>query len=386
MMRLLTIVAVGFTFIFATLMFLIPPLAPETSVLSYTVPAPDRQEAIWLMDIRSGLSYSTGITYRNGNYPQWTPDGKSISVINFFTTPTTLDIVYFDGRAPQSFPIQTNQLGANLSQDGTKALYRSAAADGSLIIVDLITGEETTLVSDLPVIAGRWMNDGEHIIVNANSEGRFASTAPNSLYRVDANTGDVETLFENFTSSFSVMTDEPFQLIYVWERGLYIAQVGDTPEEARLITTFDAPTVRSLYLHPTHDNQVIVALSNQGTQEVWSVDINTGERELLHEFETSESLLLTLLYSPDGNTMVKLVEWSAQSSIFTLSQAGQPDYDITLQGEYQWLRWSPDGRYLVIYTNLNATDNFYLVDVADHSVTLLDVSLFPWLMWQPTTD
>ena len=382
-MRLFAAVAVALIVFFTALISLIPSFAPETAVLTYTVPVPDRTQDIWLMDARNGASYFTGVTYRFGNYLQWSPDGNIISTINFFNTPTTLDVVYLNGGAPRSFPLQTSSPGGNISPDGTKFVYRSAASDGSLNVIDLLTGEETTLVADLPVTGGSWLPDGETLLLSTNPEGSFSPIGSDSLYTVALSTGVITPLFEDFTSDFSTMIYDPFQLIFAQGSELFIAQVGETPDEARLITTFDAPTIRSMVLHPAQDDQLVVTVSNQGVQETWLVNINNGERELLHEFETSQSLLPTIRWSPDGRMLVRVMAFTTQVSTFLISSDERPDFTFTLQGEYGWLRWSRDGRFLAVYTTLNSADTYYLLDTVDNSVKRLDVDVLPNLMWQP---
>ncbi len=379
-LRPVAIAAVLFTVIFSTLMFLIPQFAPDTAVLSYTVASPDRQEAIWLMDIQSGLSYFSGVSTRMGSQTNWSPDGTMIVSLEYDADQTAVRLSNLQTGRDHSFPVRVPRGLPYWSPDMTRLMYYSAALAGTTIVVDLTTGHETPFLMNNTTQQMLWLSD-ERALVKAFPPvgGRNAAEQPN-IYLVDITTEHVELLARDLNIRLLAATDSPTQVVYILNDQLFIAPL-DTLEEGQFLMTVDAGNVLSAYFRPPDQDQLVVSIADEVFQQVYLINIHTGEAMLFQEGSVSRAFLPTVTWSSDGNGLATIQERSTQSSTVDITQTGQEEQTFVINTEIARLDWSPNNRYLLVYPSDPFDNAYYIIDVDAGSVRLLDTVMR--LSWQP---
>lgn len=379
-LRPVAFVAVGLTVIFSTLMLLIPHFAPDTAVLSYTVALPDRQDAIWLMDIQSGLSYFSGVATRMGSLTNWSPDGTMVVSLEYDADQTAVRLSNLQTGRDHSFPVRVPRGLPYWSPDMTRLMYYSAALAGTTILIDLTNGHETPFLINNTTQQMLWLSD-ERVLVKAlpPAGGGNAAEQPN-IYLVDITTEDVDLLARDLDIRFLTATDPPTQVFYLLNNQLFIAPL-DALEEAQFLMTVDTGNVLSAYFRPPDQEQLVVSIADEVSQQVYLVNIHTGEVELFQEGSISRAFLPTVSWSADGSALATIQTRTAQSSTVNITQNGQEAQTFVINTEIAKLDWSPNNRYILVYPSDPFDNAYYIIDVETGSVRLMDTVMR--LSWQP---
>lgn len=378
MARILAIPATILIVLFAALMIIIPQFAPDTAVLSTYEVTPDREQAIYLMDVRSGLSYFSGLVTRPGNFSMWSVDGETIATVKNNPFPATFDLIDLTTGERQSYPMQAPNGSVEWQGHPTKIAYSSSLDRGSLMIYDRETGEEHAYLPENAIRWMGWLPDSDTLIVNAAPQ---TGTTISTLYAIDSVTNEVTRLQSDLNAYFFDIIDNPLRILYTDDNQLMTFS-PDTPDDVHAMITLDEGDAFGLQTLPSGEHQVIVQTTNQ---EIWKVDLATGERELLYDAATDGEAYYES-WSPDGEISIIRLEANDTSTTLRIVREGSDQMDITIPARLAQMRWSPDSRYLIAPSpSQQFYSSVYLIDTLTGHYQTVDQA-FANLFWQPTMD
>ena len=368
MLRLIAVPAIILTVLFSVMMSFIPSFAPETSALSYYELTPDREQAIYLRDVRSGLSYFTGLVTRSGNFSMWSADGTTIATLNSF--PGSLDILDLTTGYKQSYPLRAPNGFVEWINHPKKIAYSSAIDRGSLMIYDRETGEEQSYLLENAIRWMRWIPDSESLIVSASPQSDDRAM---SLYAIDLTTNDIRLLIEDFNGSTFEVLNHPLRIIYYAGNQVIVYSPDDPDAENQQITFADGD-ISAMGLMP--DMQNVIVYTSMG--ETWLVDVETHQRELFREAPT-ENGASPALWSPDGELYATLQRENDNNSTIQIVRRGE-QVDLIFNEPLSRLMWSPDSRYLLATSLYTAPVT--LIDTTNGNVEIME-NTYNALFWQP---
>lgn len=161
---------------------------------------------------------------------------------------------------------------------------------------------------------------------------------------------------------------------YFNSRVVYISESGPSNDLQRRLAIMDQDGANQAYLSdgtglvltprysPSKTRHEITYISYElGLPKVYLLDINTGRREVLGEFE---GMTFAPRFSPDGNQVVLSQTIDAETNIFI--------YDLNTGNKKQLTTgsaidtapcYSPDGKYIVFESDREGSQQLYIMDV-----------------------
>lgn len=204
--------------------------------------------------------------------PRWSPDGKKIIFFEFArnTAPARIYEVSADGGSPREIlpDDHSQQLDPNWSPDGNKIIFAGESNNpaSSIRILDLTTGQLSTLPASEGLYSPRWSPDGRHI-------SAFSADSK-TLLLFDMQTQKWSELASGSLSWLNWSHDSKF--VYVLDfRGkdaVVRIRIGDKKVE-QVLDLRDFVTVGRYggWLALTPDDSPLL-LHDTGSQDVYSVD------------------------------------------------------------------------------------------------------------------
>lgn len=204
--------------------------------------------------------------------PRWSPDGKKIIFFEFArnTAPARIYEVSADGGSPREIlpDDHSQQLDPNWSPDGNKIIFAGESNNpaSSIRILDLTTGQLSTLPASEGLYSPRWSPDGRHI-------SAFSADSK-TLLLFDMQTQKWSELASGSLSWLNWSHDSKF--VYVLDfRGkdaVVRIRIGDKKVE-QVLDLKDFVTVGRYggWLALTPDDSPLL-LHDTGSQDVYSVD------------------------------------------------------------------------------------------------------------------
>lgn len=373
MARILAIPATILIVLFAALMIIMPQFAPDTAVLTYYEITPEREQAIYLLDVQSGLSYFSGLVTRPGNFSMWSADGETLATVRVNPSPPILDLLNITTGDHQIYPLQSPAGAIEWQSHPTKFGYQSTMNDGSLIVLDRETGEENSFFENVNVNWMHWLPESDTLIVMVTDKRSRIGT----LYEIDLTTNDITLIRENFVATHLEVLDDPFRILYSTSNQL-ITFSPDAPDDETILMTLDEVEFSGWYHLPATANTWIFYTS---LRETWQLNMQTSDLQRIGDApENADSW--RVYPSPDGSSLATLDRLSDTANTIHITRDGG-QIDVAIPDSVASLLWSPDGRYILAPTPSNSFISImYLVDTESQDVKVVDrvsVNLF----WQP---
>lgn len=279
-----------------------------------------------------------------------------------------------------------------LSPDGTRAVYTYTGRyfghplfpdfgnDNNLFLVSTATGERRQLTS----------GPGPKTYPVFSPDGRFvAYEAENDIWSVDVESGRAARLTTNVAADRSAAwSPDGREIVFAssrWNRpALYVMSARGEREALRRITPEGFSGAVPVW---TRDGQWILFTATRGesfySREIYRVPAAGGAPERLTPDDGARNNLPAV--SPDGNAVGYISDRSGFLNIWLMKADGTDQRQLTKVDEDQdypendylqtmGLRWSPDGRRLLYFTNRFGNLDVMAVDVASGRTEPIETS------------
>ena len=213
--------------------------------------------------------------------------------------------------------------GTDVSPDGQYLTQRAPKPAGNLDLLDLLTGQQTHVTTDPPES-------------DKYSESAQFSPDGKSIAFVLYNAGRYE-----------------------------IRVIGSDGSAERVVLPSDSETWDWAYLHDWSADAASLLLTfyKRGARIARTalLSVEDGTYRVLTEFPASQAPS-AVAFSPDG----KFIAYDTQGDIFLLAQdGGSPKSVLSGQGQDEVVGWGPGGRDLLVKRGRRATDEIWLLSIAD---------------------
>lgn len=283
----------------------------------------------------------------------WTPDGKSLIVVDTDAAPPALASVDLESGkvAKLTNPPEQSEGDSTpaVSPDGsTLAFVRAGGSDNGadVYLADLKGGQPRALTFDKQAIRGiSWMPDSRELMYSAN---RFSHGF--RLWRLPVYGGSPkEFLLSGRHAEFPAVSPSGNKLAYtdsptvsaIWRATL--ASEGQTDERAVLRSKG-----REAWPEFSPDGKKIADVSDQtGNDEIWVAAADGSNRRQLTDFKGTVRVS-RIRWSPDGKTLLFTGEGDNEPDLYILSADGGKPRRIVMGGRNG--SWSRDGKHIYFDT------------------------------------
>ena len=324
--------------------------------------------------------------YGVGGWPVWSPDGKSLIIIDKCapnTAPTLMHLTLATGekrclsRPPAGVQADTDPI---LSPDGeTLAFIRfSTGSNSDIYTLTLNTGRIHRLTEDGKGIwAFMWTADSRNVVFRSAREGL------SSIWRIPASGGAIEK--ENVYPQIGTLSADGRRLVYLTNQGATsyfpipgmpttIMRADLSAAGGHVIALKDVITSASLNDCPqlSPDETQIVFASNPANsagfgEEIWKSNIDGSDAMQMTPAEQHGG---TPRWSPDSKAIAFDARPGPQSQIFIMDSDGR-NQRMLIGGDADNATpsWSHDGRFLYYSTSRTGSYQVWKREIATNTDT-----------------
>jgi eukaryotic-like serine/threonine-protein kinase len=357
----------------------------------------DRDMDVWSLDLATGREH---LLIQGACNPAWSPDGSRIAVDAAWAGPDRIWIVDRKGRNPRQASTDTSEAVAHLrprwSPDGELIAYHNMERTKfDIRVLHVDTGRFTSITSDTVLdVHPSWSASGRHLYFSSYRSGGIniwripvgADGSPaGALEQITTGAGqDVEAALSPDGSRMAFATLR--QNADIWRlpvdpklgspTGPPEKVLATTREESRgawspdgsriafnsdragdmniwLFSSRDR-SVRQLTRGPGGDYQpnwspdartVVFFSSRSGSPAIWTADVESGD---LRRVSEGHGIEINPFYSPDGGRIAYQSDRDGRLEVWVMdSDGGRPRQLTTVGVGGHFLRWTPDGRWII---------------------------------------
>ncbi|MFQ5798379.1 MAG: protein kinase [Bacteroidota bacterium] len=277
---------------------------------------------------------------RNGYYPAWSPDGKTIVFQSNRGGNWDIWVVPAEGGKPTQLTIdEAFDYHPSFSLDGRWILY--ASGDGlayDLRAIPAGGGEPTNITNDRsPVVKPGWTPDGKHILFSSarsgvmniwkvpfSPSGDRKSASPTRVTIGEGNDVNLSATANGNTIAFATVRNTAD----IWELTLSTGKLRQVTSET---SSEDHP-------HVSPDGRTLLVQSNRGEKPgIWTMDLNG---KVLSQLAYGDNPEFQARWSPDG----KEIAYSQDAKIVTQKLGDVSAREVAPEGFTP--SWSPAGKKL----------------------------------------
>jgi eukaryotic-like serine/threonine-protein kinase len=346
-----------------------PALSPDGTMVAYVTDETGNFE-IRLQPVTGGKAVAFAPSEADEAQPAWAPDGTRIAFVSSRDRGGPLRVglglaelqQYVYSRNGDIFlapplggtPVKLVEDGyyPSWSPDGKQIVFQSArGGQGDLWIIDAAGGAPRQLTNDaLYDYHPSWSPDGKWIVFGTQS---FLRAASFDLRAVPASGGQPIVLTsENHMVARPVWSSDGAEILFSSVRGgafniwkVPFSTTGMRPDFERVTVGEGHDLARS----SSRAGHVAYA-TVRNRADIWEVDVDTGALRQV-TFETAIEDYPDV--APDGRTMAVTSYRTMEPAIWTVDGGGKL-VDRIAAG--QFARWSPDGKQLVLRTELTTAN------------------------------
>jgi Tol biopolymer transport system component/predicted Ser/Thr protein kinase len=327
----------------------------------YVVPALGGQER--------KLASSYSIPYSRGASLDWSPDGKSLAVVDKLSPREKLNLLMIstEGGEARGLLAQPPRFIQNpaFSLDGTTLAFVAGPGflSQDIFLVNVSSGEPKRLTFDNCNIAGlSWTSDGREIIFSSNRGGLFA------LWRISSAGGEPQPVTSAGGDSLSpTISRHGNRLAYVHMKvnsNIWRTAATQSKLHGASPTKLIDSTRGQWQPEYSPDGKNIVFVSDRsGSQEIWACDSSGSGAIQLTSFRGPPTG--TPRWSPDGQRIAFDSRASGHSDIYVMNRDGGALAKLTTdQAESVAPSWSRDGRWIYFTSDRSGQSQLWKVGSA----------------------
>lgn len=298
-------------------------ISPDEKQIVYSDKT-DGQNDLWTANLYGGNSVRLTNDAAFDSAPIWHPDGKRIIYNSIRGGVEQICVAFPDGRPPiQISSSDTNSTVSDISTDGSLILYTTTKDDSDVWGVNLGSGKEFQLTSDIGVEF--WPNiapNGQTMVYQSARRASIGNKVLNTQLFTQQLTGEAQ-LTEISPDGFDARwSPDGSRIAFLRSQSgkndLWVTSM--TGGDAQSITGdgmfFGGYTLLPYNRLQTQDyqwspngNELVFSALRSGVSNIWSVSSDGGDEKQLTNNTDRDLLFLNPLYSPDGKTIV----WSAMT-------------------------------------------------------------------------
>ncbi|MEW6757298.1 MAG: protein kinase [Acidobacteriota bacterium] len=321
-----------------------PSWSPDGRTLCY-----EDHNDLWLLPSEGGPARALTRDDPPDTFPRWAPDGRHIYFTSLREGTSAIWRV-----EPESARLERITLGAgpeaasSLSRDGRRLAYSTSINRGALVLVDLATGERTSVRPGREAYEPDLSPDGAALVFTGNRGGRF------DLWRVPLTGGRPGGEPERLTETKGSCSHPTFSPDGKWiayhrleegERDVWLMPAGGG-EPSRVKGKGSSEFLPEW----SPDGRSLAFLSDRsGSHEVWAVPVREGRVGDSWERLTRLGVgLFGFAWSPEGNALACVAGAAGSSDVWLCPIGGGESRRLTSEAGARFVAWDAPRRRILV--------------------------------------
>jgi len=321
-----------------------PSWSPDGRVLCY-----EDHNDLWLLPLDGGPVRALTRDDPPDTFPRWAPDGDHI----YFTslregTSAIWRVSTGSGRTERITLGAGSEVASSLSRDGRRLAYSTSINRGGLVLVNLATGDRTSLRPGREAYEPDLSPDGTSLVFTSNRGGRF------DLWRVPLDGGRPAGEPERLTETKGSCSHPTFSPDGKW---IAYHRLEEGKRDVWLLPSVGGESFRvtgegsSDFLPEwSPDGRFLAFISDRsGSNEVWAVPVTDGRASESWERLTRLGIgLFGFAWSPDGQSLACVAGTAGSSDVWLCPLGGGEARRLTYEAGARFVAWDAPGRRLLV--------------------------------------
>lgn len=321
-----------------------PSWSPDGKTLCY-----EDHNDLWLLPSDGGPARALTRDDPPDTFPRWAPDGRHIYFTSLREGTSAIWRMSTGSRRMERITLGAGpEAASSLSRDGRRLAYSTSINRGGLVLVNLLTGDRTSVRPGREAYEPDLAPDGSALVFTSNRGGSF------DLWRVPLSkgrpAGEPERLTET-KGSCSHPSHSPdgkwiaYHRLEEGERDVWILPAGGG--ESLRVTGKGSSDFLPEW---SPDGRSLAFLSDRaGSDEVWAVPVTEGKvGESWKQLTRLGTGLFGFAWSPGGESLACVAGGGGSSDVWLCPVGGGDARRLTTEAGARFVAWDPLRRRILV--------------------------------------